>query len=105
MDLKFQVSKFEKKLLKTILLLHSGCSSIKYNCKGLDIRIIIKIHELIEVELTGSPKDFAKKINVSERTIYNYLEFMKAELQAPIVYNGSKKSYCYDGECRLRFKG
>lgn len=70
----------------------------------MDIRTIIKIHELIEVELTGSPRDFAKKINVSERTIYNYLEFMKAELQAPIVYNGSKKSYCYDGECRLRFR-
>ena len=47
---------------------------------------------------------FAKKINVSERTIYNYLEFMKVELQAPIVYNGSKKSYCYDGECGLKFK-
>ena len=70
----------------------------------MDIRTIIKIHELIEVELTGSPKDFADKISVSERTIYNYLEFMKVELQAPIVYSGSKKSYCYDGECGLRFR-
>jgi hypothetical protein len=70
----------------------------------MDIRVVIKIHELIEVELTGSPKEFADKINVSERTIYNYLEFMKVELQAPIVYNGSKKSYCYDGECGLKFK-
>ncbi len=70
----------------------------------MDIRTIIKIHELIEVELTGSPKDFAKKISVSERTIYNYLEFMKTELRAPIVYNNSKKSYYYDGECGLKFK-
>ncbi len=70
----------------------------------MDIRIIIKIHELIQVEFTGSPKDFAEKITVSERTIYNYLEFMKNELQAPIIYNTSKKSYCYDGECGLRFK-
>lgn len=71
----------------------------------MDIRIIIKIHELIQVELTGSPKDLADKISVSERTIYNYLEFMKNELQASIVYNTSKKSYCYDGECGLRFNG
>ena len=70
----------------------------------MDIRIIIKIHELIKFELTGSPKDFAEKISVSERTIYNYLEFMKTELHAPIVYNSSKKSYCYDGECKLRFR-
>jgi predicted DNA-binding transcriptional regulator YafY len=70
----------------------------------LDIRIIIKIHELIEVELTGNPKDFAEKISVSERTIYNYLEFMKAELNAPIKYNNSKKSYYYNNECDLKFK-
>lgn len=85
-------------------LLHSGCSIKNYNCKRLDIRIIIKIHELIKFELTGSPKDFAEKISVSERTIYNYLEYMKTELHAPIVYNNSKKSYCYDGECGLRFR-
>ena len=70
----------------------------------LDIRIIIKIHELILLEFTGNPKSFADKLDVSERTIYNYLEFMKVELEAPIVYNNSKKSYCYDGECELRFR-
>ncbi len=77
---------------------------MRYNCKLLDIRIIIKIHELIEVERTGSPKNFAGKISVSERTIYNYLEFMKTELQAPIIYNSFKQSYCYYRECELRFK-
>lgn len=70
----------------------------------LDIRVVIKIHELIRVGLTGCPKDFANKLGVSERTIYNYLEFMKVELEAPIVYNNSKKSYCYDGECGLKFR-
>lgn len=70
----------------------------------LDIRIIIKIHELILVEFTGNPKNFADKLGISERTIYNYLEYMKTELHAPIIYNSLKKSYCYDGECGLRFK-
>ncbi len=69
----------------------------------MDIRIIIKIHELILLEFTGNPKSFADKLGVSERTIYNYLEYMKTELRAPIVYNSLKKSYCYDGECELRF--
>lgn len=103
-DLMLGVYMFELKLLIMNYKLHSSCSIVRYNCKRLDIRIIIKIHELIEVELTGSPKDFAEKINVSERTVYNYLEYMKTELQAPIQYNASKKSYCYDGECGLRFR-
>ena len=61
--------------------------------------------ELIKMERTGNPRELAMKIVVSERTVYNYLDFMKTELQAPISYNTNKKSYCYDGECGLRFKG
>lgn len=70
----------------------------------MDIRIIIKINELIHTERTGSPNDLANKLELSIRTVYNYLEFMKTELNAPIQYNNSKKSYCYEGECRLCFE-
>jgi transcriptional antiterminator len=71
----------------------------------LDIRIIIRIHELIEAELTGSPKDLAAKLNISERTVYNYLDYMRVELSAPIIYNNQKRNYCYERECGLRFRG
>lgn len=85
--------------------LQSGCSRLNYNCKCLDIRIIIRLHELIEAELTGSPKDLSTKLNISERTVYNYLEFMKVELNAPITYNSQKRNYCYERKCKLWFKG
>jgi hypothetical protein len=70
----------------------------------MDIRIIIKINELIQRQLTGSPNDLASKLELSIRTVYNYLEFMKTELNAPIQYNNSKKSYCYESECEFKFK-
>lgn len=70
----------------------------------MDIRIIIKINELIHTERTGSPNDLASKLELSIRTVYNYLEFMKTELNAPIQYNNSKKSYCYESDCGFKFK-
>ncbi|NBL63857.1 HTH domain-containing protein [Flavobacterium sp. NST-5] len=71
----------------------------------MDIRIIIKLHELISTERTGNPKACAEKLNISERTIYNYVSFMRRELKAPIIFNVIKGCYCYDGECKLRFRG
>lgn len=69
----------------------------------MDIRLLIKIHEKIELATTGSPKQFSSKLNISERTLYNYLAFMKNDLKAPIVYDESKQSYLYNEKCNLKF--
>lgn len=69
----------------------------------MDIRLIIKIHENIELAATGNPKQFSCKLNVSERTLYNYLAFMKNELKAPIVFDEVKQSYLYNEKCNLKF--
>jgi len=71
----------------------------------MDIRIIIKLHHLISSERTGSPVDCACKLGVSERTIYNYISYMKTDLMAPINYDNNKTSYCYTSKCNLEFKG
>lgn len=71
----------------------------------MDIRIIIRIHELTKTSQTGTPKELAKKIEVSERTVYNYIAFMRDELKAPIIYNVVSSNYCYDGVCKLNFEG
>jgi len=52
----------------------------------MDIRIIIRIHELITRRQTGTPKELAEKLEVSERTVYSYVAYMREELKAPIVY-------------------
>ena len=56
----------------------------------MNILIIKKIHSRISTASTGKPKELAYKLNVSERTIYNYIHFMRNELKAPIIYNRIK---------------
>ena len=71
----------------------------------MKIQIIIKIHELLVVGKTGTPTEFAEKLSLSVRSLYAYLQYMKTELKAPIVYNAYNRNYCYDGKCGLNFKG
>ncbi len=56
-------------------------------------------------EQTGSPKELSNKLGVSERTIYNYISYMKVELNAPIIYDNQKGNYMYERVCLLVFKG
>jgi hypothetical protein len=69
----------------------------------MDIRIIIRIHDCVKNGCTGSPKDFSEKLGVSERTLYNYIAFMKVDLKDPIVFNGNKRCYEDVGEHKLCF--
>lgn len=71
----------------------------------MNIRIIIRIHELIAARQTGTPKELAEKLELSERTIYTYIAFMREELNAPIVYNTALANYCYESDCQLNFNG
>ena len=69
----------------------------------MDIRIIKKIHSKILTDSIGSPKKLALKLNVSERTIYNYINFMRQDLKAPIIYNRIKGTYQYETNCNINF--
>ena len=69
----------------------------------MDIRIIIRLNELINAEQTGSPKELASKLDISIRTVYNYIAFMKKEMKAPIIYDFQRLSYVYEEECEFNF--
>lgn len=69
----------------------------------MDIRIIIRLNELIMAEQTGSPKELASKLDISIRTVYNYIAFMKKEMKAPITYDFQRLSYVYEEECEFNF--
>jgi len=64
------------------------------------LRHIEYIDHLIFTKSTGTPKQFASKLSISERTLYNYLTIMK-EFGAPIVYSKNRQSYYY--KCEGRF--
>ncbi|MFV0590347.1 MAG: HTH domain-containing protein [Draconibacterium sp.] len=61
------------------------------------IELIERIDQLIRFRATGNPKALAKKINVSESTIYRIIETIK-ELGAPVEYSLSYQSYIYTEE-------
>jgi len=69
----------------------------------MNIRVVIRIHDMICLENTGKPQCMAELLNVSERTVYNYIAFMKEELKAPINYSPAKESYYYTESPDLRF--
>jgi transcriptional antiterminator len=71
----------------------------------MDIRIIKRLHEFVITERTGTPKELASKLGVSERSVYNYISYMKNEMNAPITYDNQKGNYCYKRVCELSFEG
>jgi transcriptional antiterminator len=72
----------------------------------MNINNIQLLIELIEHKKTGNPADLSKKLAVSERMIYKYLDILKTEFNAPIKYNRANQSYFFneDGSIDLRWQ-
>ena len=60
-----------------------------------------KIDYLIAKKSTGSPSEFAKKLDISESTLYEYLNELKVK-GAPILYNKYKATYFYEEEGKFK---
>lgn len=60
-----------------------------------------QMHQLIKLHATGTPKEFAQKMGVSERTLYELLNIAK-ELGACIEFNRYCRSYVYKQPMRLQ---
>lgn len=54
-----------------------------------------KLDSLLYLEKTGTPKELAYKLNISERQLYRLISLMK-NLGADIKYCSSKCSYKYE---------
>ncbi|MBK9225318.1 MAG: HTH domain-containing protein [Flavobacterium sp.] len=71
----------------------------------MDIRVIIKLHDLLITGSAGNSENLSQRLGISVRTVYNYVTFMKNELNAPIIYNSQTKCYSYYRVCELSFRG
>ena len=58
------------------------------------------IDQLIKLQATGSPKQLAEKLEISERQIYNYLDNLR-ELGADLKFDKLKNSYVYTAYIKL----
>jgi predicted DNA-binding transcriptional regulator YafY len=55
---------------------------------------ISKINYLIKHQITGNPSEFSKKLNLSERRLYELLEQLKL-MDVPIKYSKNRMTYYY----------
>ncbi len=62
-----------------------------------------KVHKLILEEKTGTPIEFADKLNLSRSQLYNILENLK-EYGAPIKYSKKINSFIYTKSFNLELK-
>lgn len=64
-----------------------------------------RIDRLVKMKATGNPGQLARKIGISERSIYQYLNELR-ELGAPISYSFFDNSYIYleEGGLDIQFK-
>jgi Predicted transcriptional regulator len=64
-----------------------------------------QLNALIRRKSTGSPMELSKKLAVSERTVFAYIEILKS-LGATIKFNKFRKTYYYenDGTFDFRFR-
>ena len=58
---------------------------------------IERLHKLMERNATGTPKECAQRLGISERQLYNTLELMRG-MGAPIIYNTHSNTYLYEYE-------
>lgn len=70
------------------------------------INRIERMDTLIRRKSTGTPKELAEKLNISERWLYIFLDELRSELDCPIRYDRRKQSYVYEipGRVTIGFK-
>ncbi|MEL6867479.1 MAG: HTH domain-containing protein [Bacteroidota bacterium] len=65
------------------------------------IKRLERVDQLIRLKATGTPRQLAIRLEVSERTIYDIITAMK-DLGAPIYYSHQRRSYCYEFPVRFQ---
>ncbi|MDR2969269.1 MAG: helix-turn-helix domain-containing protein [Tannerellaceae bacterium] len=63
----------------------------------------VRIHRLIKLESTGNPDEFAEKLHLKKRQVYNLLDEFR-DNGACIRYNRISNSFCYENNFELFLK-
>lgn len=74
------------------------------NAMKVDLNRVITIDALIRQKATGSPDCLAEHLNISRRALFDTLNFMRVQLDAPIVYSKIRRTYTYQEHGSFSFK-
>ncbi|WP_103068122.1 hypothetical protein [Aquimarina sediminis] len=66
------------------------------------IEIIERMDQLIRLQATGSPDEFALRLGISRTKLYRMLKIIK-RLNAPIAYDTPMQSYIYTETVKFSF--
>jgi predicted DNA-binding transcriptional regulator YafY len=68
------------------------------------LNLLLRLDQFIRQKGTGCPPEFARKMGISERSLYEYLKVLK-DLGAPIRFSRQDHSYYYeiDGQFHVSF--
>jgi len=69
-----------------------------------DVSQFKKLDRLIRHRVTGTPDELAEKMNVSRATVFRLIARYKEEFDAPVYFDRSLKSYCYEYAGKLNIK-
>jgi len=67
------------------------------------LNLIEQMHQLIRLKATGTPEEFARKLNYSKRQVFRLLKAMK-EKGFPIAYCKQRQTYFYEMDVLFRFE-
>lgn len=62
-----------------------------------------RLNHLIHLKATGNPKILSHRLNISERSLYQYISLLKS-LGAPVHYDRFRETYFYDNGFSFSFR-
>ena len=66
--------------------------------KRVDLKKILYMEFLIRHNCTGTSKEFAAKMDMSRSTLFEYIAYMRDELEVCILFDKFLGTYYYDGK-------
>ncbi len=67
------------------------------------LQLFDRLHHLIRTSSTGTPKELARRISLSERQLYRLIEELK-DMGLPVVYCREKHCYHYEEEVKVNME-
>lgn len=61
----------------------------------VDLVKLDRLDNLIRRQATGSPTELAKRLGLSRSSLFEFIVFLRVEMNAPIHYNKCISSYVY----------
>lgn len=66
-------------------------------------KLILALDRLITGRIKGTANEYAQRLGISKSTFFRLLDYVRSELNAPVVYDPAEGRYVYQVEGSLFF--